>query len=236
MPESTRFDYWKRLVVEGFVIVVSILLAFAIDAWWDEQRETRDAEDQVARVVAELRGNVAILESQDELLDQTTQAAKEFLSIIGPDAAPVSAQDIGSMIYRIYSVGTLSLSRSATQDFLSSGQLTDGHWIDIRLALTEMLWDVQEVEYASLELRRMRPAMLDHVNAVVPGLDIVREHPVMADYPSSRFESDGKALVTDMQFESLVANYAIRMEINRRNSRSLLDTHRSVIDMIEDTR
>ena len=30
---------WKRIALEGIVIVVSILLAFAIDAWWDERNE-----------------------------------------------------------------------------------------------------------------------------------------------------------------------------------------------------
>jgi len=30
---------WKRISLEGIVIVVSILLAFAIDAWWDERNE-----------------------------------------------------------------------------------------------------------------------------------------------------------------------------------------------------
>jgi len=30
---------WKRLAIEAPVIVVSILLAFTIDAWWDERGE-----------------------------------------------------------------------------------------------------------------------------------------------------------------------------------------------------
>ena len=120
---------WNRLLIEGLVIVVSILLAFAIDAWWDQQREARDAEDQVARVVAELRANIAILEVQDQSLDYTTRAAREFLSIMGPDAEPVTTQEIGSMMGRIFGVPTLSLTKSATQNFLASGQLTDGRWI-----------------------------------------------------------------------------------------------------------
>ena len=30
---------WKRIAVEAAAIVVSILLAFAIDAWWDDRQE-----------------------------------------------------------------------------------------------------------------------------------------------------------------------------------------------------
>ena len=117
---------WNRLTIEGLVIVVSILLAFAIDAWWDQKREIRDAEDQIARVIAELRANVSMLEAQDQALDHATQAAREFLPLMGPNVEPISTQQVGSMIFRIFGQPTLSLSTSATQNFLSSGQLTDG--------------------------------------------------------------------------------------------------------------
>ncbi len=30
---------WPRLLAEGAAIVVSILLAFGIDAWWDDRQE-----------------------------------------------------------------------------------------------------------------------------------------------------------------------------------------------------
>ncbi len=41
---------WKRLITEGGVIVVSILLAFAIDAWWHERQQGNDANDPAAEV------------------------------------------------------------------------------------------------------------------------------------------------------------------------------------------
>ncbi len=236
MSESRRSVDWNRLLIEGLVIVVSILLAFTIDAWWDQQREERDAKDQVARVVAELRANVAILLAQDESLEYSTRGAREFLSIMGPDVGPVSVQTVGGMMYRIYGVPTLSLGNSATRNFLSSGQLTDGRWTDIRLALTELLSEVQLAENASLELRQMRPEMLARMRPYISGLDVAKEHPSMADYPSSRFESDAGALLSDMSFESLIAGYAIRMEINRQHVKLLLEQHGVVIDMIENGR
>jgi hypothetical protein len=227
---------WYRLIIEGLVIVVSILLAFAIDAWWDQQREMRDAEDQVARVVAELRANVAILQAQDASLEYATRGAREFLSIMGPDVGPVSVQTVGEMMYRIYGVPTLSLSNSATRNMLSSGQLTAGRWVDVRLALAELLSEAQVAENASLELRQMRPEIREHMRPFVSGLAVVKLNPTMADYPSSRFKSDAGALLSDMSFESLIAYYAIRMEINRNNVDSLLEEHGAVIDMIENKR
>ena len=233
MSKSRQPIDWYRMAIEGFVIVASILLAFAIDAWWDQLQEVRDANDQVARVGSELRANVALLKTQDHLLEDTTQAAREFLSMMGPDVDSVSTQDVGLMFARIYGVGTLSLSKSASQDFLSSGQLTANRWVDIRLSLAELLSEVRQAESSSLELRQMRPRMLEQLHGSVSGLDVVRMHPVMVDYPASRFASSVSTLLSDMAFESLIANYAIRMELNRVNARRLLEKHLVAIDLIE---
>ena len=43
---SNRTIPWPRVLVEGVVIVGSILLAFGIDAWWDARKE-RDRESQL---------------------------------------------------------------------------------------------------------------------------------------------------------------------------------------------
>jgi len=39
---ETRKNSWKRLSVEVAAIVASILLAFAIQAWWDDRQRTTD--------------------------------------------------------------------------------------------------------------------------------------------------------------------------------------------------
>ena len=70
---------WKRLVAEGSAIVVSILLAFWIDAWWDrsQQREQQnvmlesllsDLRDKQMQVVWQRRFNEGILESAMNIL------------------------------------------------------------------------------------------------------------------------------------------------------------------------
>ncbi len=48
---SSRGLPWLRILVEGVVIVGSILLAFAIDAWWDG-RQDRTQEQAYLRMLA----------------------------------------------------------------------------------------------------------------------------------------------------------------------------------------
>lgn len=44
----------RSFLVEGFVIVASILLAFGIDAWWDTAREARERDELLDQLEAEL--------------------------------------------------------------------------------------------------------------------------------------------------------------------------------------
>jgi hypothetical protein len=53
---------WSRIGAESVAIVASILLAFAINAWWEDRLE-RDLEvQQLSRLRAELEVNVALLD------------------------------------------------------------------------------------------------------------------------------------------------------------------------------
>lgn len=49
---------WKRISAEGLTIVVSIILAFSIDAWWDERQERRDEIEILERLLMELSVNI----------------------------------------------------------------------------------------------------------------------------------------------------------------------------------
>jgi hypothetical protein len=49
---------WKRISAEGATIVISIILAFSIDAWWDERQERRDEIEILERLQMELSVNI----------------------------------------------------------------------------------------------------------------------------------------------------------------------------------
>ena len=62
MREPGHGSRWSRLVVEGLVIVGSILLAFAIDAGWDAHRQRADEQAVLASLEAEFVSNLETLE------------------------------------------------------------------------------------------------------------------------------------------------------------------------------
>ena len=47
---------WKRLSAEAAAIVGSILIAFAIDAWWEEQKDRELEQELLASLIVEFEG------------------------------------------------------------------------------------------------------------------------------------------------------------------------------------
>lgn len=62
---------WPRIFAEGAAIVVSILLALLIDAWWTERQDRANEADTLARLSAEMTVNI------DRLNDPQYQLGKQ---------------------------------------------------------------------------------------------------------------------------------------------------------------
>lgn len=58
---NTQNIQWKRLLVEGAAIVMSILLAFAIDAWWDNRHERVEEQRILESLKAEFLANAELI-------------------------------------------------------------------------------------------------------------------------------------------------------------------------------
>ena len=53
---------WARIFSEGFVIVISILLAFAIDAWWDDRTQRKQEQEHLLAMRDEFQASISGLE------------------------------------------------------------------------------------------------------------------------------------------------------------------------------
>lgn len=81
MEEELRHERggWRRLGLEGFVIVVSILLAFAVDAAWDGHLERRQLVNSVALLREQLGANSEEMSRAIERNVATLGALRLFL-------------------------------------------------------------------------------------------------------------------------------------------------------------
>lgn len=72
---------WKRMLAEAAVIVVGILLAFSIDAWWDENRRSQDERALMRALVEDLQDKKAKVEEGRRFSEAIAVAATELIRI-----------------------------------------------------------------------------------------------------------------------------------------------------------
>lgn len=120
--EKTSGIPWRRVFLEGVVIVVSILLAFSIDAWWDNRVEQRREREQLVSMLAEFKGSLAGLDSVLESVQGHAENVESLIALLkaaGDKPVVVPGQLLGSAI----TWRTSDVSTSTLDALMASGDL-----------------------------------------------------------------------------------------------------------------
>ena len=81
---NTNNIQWKRISAEGAAIVVSILLAFSIQAWWDEYQEERQLHEILEALEEAFSGNLSQINDSIEAVSANYELLNRFIQI-GPE-------------------------------------------------------------------------------------------------------------------------------------------------------
>ena len=139
---------WRRILIEGAVIVVSILLAFSIDAWWNNRIEQQREREQLVSMRAEFQASLSGL---DEVLASVQGHAEDVESLIallkaaGDEPVLVPGPLLGSAI----TWRTSDVSISTLDALMASGELNLLRNAELRANLAGLpafLLDVTEDE------------------------------------------------------------------------------------------
>ena len=176
----------KRILLEGAVIVVSILLAFGIDAGWDVRQE-RQAETQLIRsLLAEIDVNDEEFAYSRTRGSSARSAQAKLIGLIGPQSGALSADSLGALLRRSFSFGTLEVESTALDGVLAGTapstpsrthllrllrlyrtELEDhrledrGQWIDNRSAVAQYLATVSPYAFVWAETNGHSPTDFD---------------------------------------------------------------------------
>jgi hypothetical protein len=114
---------WRRLALEGAVIVGSILAAFGIDAWWglnqEQQRRAALLEDLEAELVSNVEGLRSALDRQRLKSDRIGI----LLTEIGPDPVGLPADSIRSLQNSLFLIPTWDPAFGILELLIQSGDL-----------------------------------------------------------------------------------------------------------------
>ena len=200
---------WGRVLAEGVVIVASILLAFGIDAWWDD-RGTRAEEALALRdLSSDFQQNLRSLESNIRHHRRTVDAGARLLEIVHrAEPVPVRAQLDSLLILGFGDHVTFDPRSAALDDLMASGRL--GIIRDDVLRESLATWPTVLADYQQEELavvRQVETSSLPFITAHVPATDLYNAaHAGFGSYPPSAQDPDIESLLGSLEFESRLAN------------------------------
>ncbi len=114
---------WKRISVEAAAIVASILLAFAIDAWWDERQERREESEILAGLLEEFRLNKTLLEDRLAGHEDSQRLYRSLLVAAYSDSWQDHDVDIELTLNWMLAPSTTDLGGGVLAGLINSGRI-----------------------------------------------------------------------------------------------------------------
>jgi len=162
MPESQDIP-WKRLSAEGAAIVVSILLAFWIDAWWDTRNDLAEEREILVGLEAEFVDLRARLDRAVQNNRDGIPLLEEYLSDSVTEMDPESVERVFAFAWIINVLD----QGGALDALLASGRLERISDRDIRARLAkwpDWLEDIHtnDLSFRDYGIREILPFMTRH--------------------------------------------------------------------------
>lgn len=151
---------WVRVFVEGVVIVGSILLAFSLDAWWDNQNREDELREQLEVVTREMQSAREALQRALDAHDMNAHLAAHLTSALGrvPEGSEVVVSDtlVGPLLPQV----TADVTTGSLDAFIAAGGLELIEDVDIRRHLLDWPTRIQDLLDDETYLRNFAAAEL----------------------------------------------------------------------------
>ena len=134
---------WKRLYVEAAAIVASILLAFAIDAWWEDRQERVLEQQYLASLKADFQADIEELDDAIALAKSRAQLGRLLISSIDQDRVEGDPNEFIWAVYSSFLLNYPSYTRATINDLLSTGDLQLLQDANLKAAVAEYYTDIE---------------------------------------------------------------------------------------------
>ena len=231
MQDSQKFP-WKRIAVEGAVIVVSILIAFGIDTWWTNRADRIEEEEILGALQSELESNLVNL---DEQLAYRDAARASTFQILDAAAGKIQLEpaEFDQLLGDVMWSGWVDLSTDALASLLQSGKLTIIENTELRERLAALpYWTDSTTKLEEIELLHfnadINPFLAEH--AYLPQIyNTIKGQPGIGDNPNPSVQPtnetrDHTYLLQKPKFVGMIATQSSLSRLF-----SVLDGHRRIL-------
>ena len=128
---------WPRILAEGTAIVVSILLAFGIQAWWDDRNSQVEQHKSLIAVLEEIQTNLAGAEAHLAYLEGTDQTIQQLFDA-SDGLTSISPVRLDELIVDVLVWEKVGFSTSAISSLADGGHIQTVSDDKLRASLTAL--------------------------------------------------------------------------------------------------
>ena len=100
MPSAQNIS-WLRLSTEAAAIILSILVAFMIDAWWDDVQQRKHLETVLASLEAGFTENIVLIDQNIDYVKTDRNRVRHFIDMTPDEAAKIPPAQTFSILEAI---------------------------------------------------------------------------------------------------------------------------------------
>ena len=155
---------WKRITAEGAAIVASILLAFWIDAAWDNHQDRLEEREALVSIRAELESNLGLIERELKYRHAMIESIETLFAMVDGEVH-LSPNELDKRIGDLTWWAVNDFSASALQSIIASGRLSIIEDAELRRVLVGLMTEYETVSRSdSSDEAATREAVLPYLN------------------------------------------------------------------------
>jgi hypothetical protein len=152
---------WRRVLVEGVVIVGSILLALGLEAWWAEEGQRREEREALSRVHDELvlnRDRIMAIERVHGLAASASLNLVELIDELDADSGSIYASD--RELYSLLAAPEFETETPTLDGLLRSGGVEIISDADVRGAVANWEATLRDASSSETEAKQFVSTLL----------------------------------------------------------------------------
>jgi len=237
---ETKNISWKRLSVEAMAIVGSILLAFAIDAWWEDRNEVELERRLLTALLVEFENNGELLQDARTYYEQRYMDALRILKYLQQEATGLDHTEFEKSFRGLLIAHTIHLESGTHDGLLGSGELSLIRDEELRNRLAAWPSFVREwSEEQNMVFSFVRTKLVPYLSNTVRIRNVSRDFVPFPDGESPPLAPAGANDVTAMmdvstsvEFDNLVYQRAQGLWYAMRDGETLLAQATAIEELI----
>lgn len=132
---NVRNPSWARILIEGTAVVLGILLAFSIDAMWDQRQEHEADITRLNALYGELESHKALLAEAVTAHSATVQYGHELLGLLSAKPTPDETARITVLLNSLLNYYRINAPFGSLETAVASGTIARMNRIDLASSL-----------------------------------------------------------------------------------------------------